>query len=97
MTRLLGRGGMGAVFAAQHEMLGEEVAIKLMLAEAMREPEAVKKRFVNEARAAAKIRGEHVVRVLDVGVSTTGARTSRWSSWKARTSDSCSRKTVRCP
>ncbi len=71
VTRLLGRGGMGAVFAAQHEMLGEEVAIKLMLAEAMREPEAVK-RFVNEARAAAKIRGEHVVRVLDVGVLDDG-------------------------
>jgi serine/threonine-protein kinase len=71
VTRLLGRGGMGAVFAAQHEMLGEEVAVKLMLAEAMREPEAVK-RFVNEARAAAKIRGEHVVRVLDVGVLDDG-------------------------
>jgi serine/threonine protein kinase len=71
ITRLLGRGGMGAVFAAQHEMLGEEVAIKLMLAEAMRGPEAVK-RFVNEARAAAKIRGEHVVRVLDVGVLDDG-------------------------
>lgn len=71
ITRVLGRGGMGAVFAAQHEMLGEEVAVKLMLAEAMREPEAVK-RFVNEARAAAKIRGEHVVRVLDVGVLDDG-------------------------
>ncbi|MGH7269636.1 MAG: serine/threonine-protein kinase, partial [Polyangiaceae bacterium] len=71
VTRLLGRGGMGAVFAARHEMLGEEVALKLMLADAMREPDAVK-RFVNEARAAAKIRGEHVVRVLDVGVLEDG-------------------------
>ncbi|HEY8039599.1 MAG TPA: serine/threonine-protein kinase [Polyangiaceae bacterium] len=71
VTRVLGQGGMGAVFAAQHEILGQEVALKLLLAEALREPEAVK-RFLNEARAAAKIHGEHVVRVLDVGLLEDG-------------------------
>jgi eukaryotic-like serine/threonine-protein kinase len=71
IIRVLGRGGMGVVFAAQHEMLGEEVALKLMSAEAMQGEDAVP-RFVNEARAAAKIKGEHVVRVLDVGVLDDG-------------------------
>jgi serine/threonine-protein kinase len=71
VMRLLGQGGMGAVFAAQHEILGREVALKLLLAEALGEPEAVK-RFLNEARAASRIQGDHVARVLDVGLLDDG-------------------------
>jgi eukaryotic-like serine/threonine-protein kinase len=71
IRRVLGIGGMGVVFAAQHEMLGEEVALKLMLADAMQGEDAVV-RFVNEARSAAKVKGEHVVRVLDVAVLDDG-------------------------
>lgn len=66
VVRLLGRGGMGAVFEAEHEGLGERVAIKLLLADDARSAEA-RARFVREARAAAAIKSEHVVRVLDVG------------------------------
>jgi hypothetical protein len=71
IRRVLGIGGMGVVFAAQHELLGEEVALKLLLAEAMQGEDAVV-RFVNEARSAAKVKGEHVVRVLDVAVLDDG-------------------------
>jgi serine/threonine-protein kinase len=72
ILRLLGRGGMGAVYAAHHELLQQDVALKLMLKEHARTPEAVS-RFLNEARAAARIEGEHVARVLEVGQLESGA------------------------
>jgi serine/threonine-protein kinase len=59
----VGKGGMGAVYLAQHEALGQRVAIKVL---AGRE-EAETARFFREARAAAKLRSEYVVRVSDVG------------------------------
>ncbi|MBX3220151.1 MAG: protein kinase [Labilithrix sp.] len=64
LDRLLGQGGMGAVFAAKHVKLSKAVAIKIMLADASN-PEAAQ-RFINEGRAAANIQNEHVVRVDDV-------------------------------
>ncbi|MBX3198052.1 MAG: protein kinase [Labilithrix sp.] len=64
LDRLLGQGGMGAVFAAKHIKLSKAVAIKIMLADASN-PEAAQ-RFLNEGRAAANIQNEHVVRVDDV-------------------------------
>ncbi len=64
LERLLGRGGMGAVYAARHRKLGHLVAIKVMLADAANHEAA--SRFVNEGRAAANIQNEHVVRVSDV-------------------------------
>ncbi len=64
LDRLLGQGGMGAVFAARHLKLAKSVAIKIMLADAGN-PEA-SQRFINEGRAAANIQNEHVVRVDDV-------------------------------
>jgi serine/threonine protein kinase len=63
---VLGAGSMGVVVAAQHLQLGIPVAIKALRPEARANAEAVA-RFEREARAAAHIRGEHVVRVLDVG------------------------------
>ncbi len=71
VERLLGQGGMGMVLAAHHLQLDERVAIKLMLPEAAQSAEAVA-RFVREARAAAKIRSEHVARVSDVGTLENG-------------------------
>jgi serine/threonine protein kinase len=66
IERLVGRGGMGAVFAAQHILLNQRVAVKLLLGELANSTEATG-RFMNEARAAAQIQGEHVARVLDIG------------------------------
>jgi serine/threonine-protein kinase len=69
---VLGAGGMGVVLAATHLQLREQVAIKLLHAETATGPDAVE-RFLREARVAMKLRGEHVVRVLDVGTLECGA------------------------
>jgi serine/threonine-protein kinase len=72
VERVLGRGGMGVVVAAHHIQLDEKVALKFLLPEALGNPEAVS-RFVREARAAVKIKSEHVARVSDVGTLESGA------------------------
>jgi serine/threonine-protein kinase len=66
IERIIGKGGMGAVLSAQHELLGQRIAIKFLLGEIAQNPEAVA-RFNNEARNAFKIQSEHVCRVMDVG------------------------------
>jgi serine/threonine protein kinase len=66
VERVLGRGGMGVVVAAHHIHLDEKVAIKFLLPDAVASPEVVR-RFVREARAAVRIKSEHVARVSDVG------------------------------
>jgi serine/threonine protein kinase len=70
IEKFLCAGGMGALVAARHLLLGERVAIKFMLAEA-ENTEAVA-RFVQEARSARRIQNEHVVRVLDVAELASG-------------------------
>jgi serine/threonine protein kinase len=71
VERVLGRGGMGMVVAARHLQLGELYAIKVMLPEMLEHPEALD-RFLREARASARLRGEHVARVHDVGTLESG-------------------------
>jgi serine/threonine-protein kinase len=66
IEKIIGKGGMGAVLSAQHELLGQRIAIKFLLGEIAQNPEAVT-RFNNEARNAFKIQSEHVCRVMDVG------------------------------
>lgn len=66
VERILGRGGMGYVVQAFHEQLAESVAIKFMVPELAIAPDAPA-RFLREARAAFRIKSEHVARVLDVG------------------------------
>jgi eukaryotic-like serine/threonine-protein kinase len=63
---LLGAGGMGAVFLANHEQLRRHVAIKFLLSEAMSNPEAFA-RFEREAHAAAALQSDNVTRVIDMG------------------------------
>ncbi|MES1188786.1 MAG: serine/threonine-protein kinase [Myxococcales bacterium] len=72
IERVLGVGGMGMVVSAMHLQLDERVAIKFLLPEALMNAEAVA-RFGREARAAVKIKSEHVARVTDVGALETGA------------------------
>jgi eukaryotic-like serine/threonine-protein kinase len=71
VERVLGAGGMGVVVAAHHVQLDQQIAIKFLLPEALKHPEIVE-RFSREARSAAKIRGEHVARVIDVGQFDNG-------------------------
>jgi serine/threonine-protein kinase len=63
---------MGVVVSAMHLQLDERVAIKFLLPGALHNQEAVT-RFAREARAAVKIKSEHVARVSDVGTLETGA------------------------
>ncbi|MCL2724645.1 MAG: protein kinase [Polyangiaceae bacterium] len=72
VERVLGVGGMGIVVAAKHLQLEQTVAIKFLLPAALANPEFVA-RFAREARAASKIRGEHVTRVIDVGQFDDGS------------------------
>jgi serine/threonine protein kinase len=71
IERVLGQGGMGVVVAATHLQLDERIAIKFLLSSALQNQEAVA-RFAREARAAVKIKSEHVARVTDVGTLETG-------------------------
>ncbi len=66
IERVLGSGAMGVVVAAWHEELQQRVAVKFVRPEAMALRDA-EERFRREARAAARIRSEHVGRVVDVG------------------------------
>jgi len=72
IERILGVGGMGVVVAAQHLVLLEPRAIKFMLPEALAVPTAAE-RFLREARAAARLKSEHVAKVFDMGTLPNGA------------------------
>jgi serine/threonine protein kinase len=72
VERVLGRGGMGVVVAARHEQLGFPVALKFMLPTAIADV-TMKERFLREAQAAGRLRGEHVARVMDFGTLDDGA------------------------
>ena len=71
VEHVLGEGGMGIVIAAMHLGLDQRVALKMLRPEMRRLPEVVE-RFQREARAASKIEGAHVAKVLDVGVLDDG-------------------------
>jgi len=64
----IGRGGMGAVMLVEHVHTGDRLALKVLHKMFGDSPDIVE-RFRREARAAAKIKSEHVVRVIDADVS----------------------------
>ena len=71
IDRLLGEGGMGAVYLASHVGLGRQVAIKFLHADLISREEFVG-RFYREAQAAAAIRHKNIIEVFDVGMSPKG-------------------------
>jgi len=72
IERILGAGGMGTVAVAMHMQLEQRVALKVLHEQAASDPAAVQ-RFLREARAAAKLRSEHICHVTDVGQLDNGA------------------------
>ena len=64
--RLIGRGGMGAVYEAEHERLGKAMALKVLPRLAAVDPEYIA-RFEREVRAAGKLDHPNVVRATDAG------------------------------
>src|SRR5215831_13570676 len=73
LERLLGKGGMGAVYLATHLGTDRYVALKLIVPQFMQNQEFVE-RFKREARAAGRLRHPHVVDVTDFGFSGEGAQ-----------------------
>jgi serine/threonine-protein kinase len=71
VERLLGGGGMGAVYRGRHVLLGQPVAVKLLRTRVADNPEVVS-RFQREAQAAAAIGNPHIVRVSDFGETALG-------------------------
>ena len=65
VLRVIGKGGMGIVYEAEHIVLGKHVAIKLMLEKYFEDSEA-KSRFKREAIAASKIGNPHIIDVSDI-------------------------------
>jgi parallel beta-helix repeat protein len=64
----LGKGGMGAVYYGIHPRLQVEVAVKILPHHLMDDDPRIAERFVTEARMAAALASDHIVRVLDVDV-----------------------------
>ncbi len=69
VERRLGRGGMGAVYLAQHVGLEKRFALKVILEEGALSP-AYRESFENEARALGRLNHPHIVNVTDYGVNS---------------------------
>jgi hypothetical protein len=73
IVRLIGEGGMGAVFEGENVRISRRVAIKVLHPNAMANPETVQ-RFEREAQAAGRIGSEHILEILDLGTLSDGGR-----------------------
>ena len=71
LHEIVGRGGMGVVYRAEHVYIGKEVAVKI-LHEGFGGREESIKRFLREARAASLINHPNIVDVTDFGKSNDG-------------------------
>ena len=67
VVRLLGRGGMGTVYLAEHPVIGSRVAIKFLHESMATSPELVA-RFYDEARAVNRIGHENIVGIFDLSM-----------------------------
>lgn len=72
LERLLGQGGMAAVYLARDRKLDKTVAVKVLSERSAAVPKSAQ-RFVQEARAASRVRHPNVVDVTDFGVADDGA------------------------
>ncbi len=74
VTGLLGRGGFGAVYTAEHTGTGQAIALKVMVVGDGGAPDVgAVRRFYKEAQVTAQLRHPNTVRVFDVGQTQTGA------------------------
>src|SRR5690348_12268058 len=73
IVRLIGEGGMGAVFEGENVRISRRVAIKVLHPAAVSNPETVQ-RFEREAQAAGRIGSDHILEILDLGALPDGSR-----------------------
>jgi eukaryotic-like serine/threonine-protein kinase len=78
LEKLLGKGGMGEVWAARHRRLCSGAAVKLIRPEVLaqktgREAHVLRRRFEQEALATARLRSPHTVALHDFGLSEEGS------------------------
>ena len=73
LTRLIGRGGMGEVWRAEHRMLARPAAVKLIRPDSLQGDTTARlaqlRRFEREARATAALRSVHSIDVYDFGIT----------------------------
>ncbi|MBW2529299.1 MAG: serine/threonine protein kinase, partial [Deltaproteobacteria bacterium] len=72
LVELLGSGGMGSVWVADHLSLDTKVAVKFVAKEVLEEDDLVLARFTREAALAAQIKSPHVVQIFDHGLTPEG-------------------------
>ena len=72
ITRLLGEGGMGKVYVAEHQLLGRKAAIKV-LRKKFTDDERMVRRFFDEARASATVEHPGIVQIFDFGYAEDGS------------------------
>ncbi len=70
VQRLIARGGMGAVYAAEQLATDLPVALKVLYPHILRSPDSIEK-FQLEAKVAGRVNSEHIVRVFDAGYDRT--------------------------
>lgn len=73
IVRLIGEGGMGAVFEGENMRISRRVAIKVLHGAALANSETVQ-RFEREAQAAGRIGSDHILEILDLGTLPDGER-----------------------
>ena len=73
IVRMLGSGGMGAVYEGENIRIRRKVAIKMLHLSVSTQADVVK-RFEREAQASALVGSEHICEVLDLGVLADGTR-----------------------
>ncbi len=71
LLKVLGRGGMGTVYRAEHVFIGKSFAVKILHPRFMEHREIVD-RFIFEARAAARINHPNIVDITDFGYTPEG-------------------------
>ncbi len=71
VVKLLGQGGMGAVYMAEHPLIGSRVAIKFLHPQYATDKKIVD-RFYNEARAVNVIGHDNILKILDLDVTEDG-------------------------